>query len=268
MNINHIAKKPFFDLFYRTPCMPTMLRLALTDAASFKQDGSLQGPTGLLMHSAVKKNPELVTALHHITDMKEEGNHITEMLSISDLIQMGGYAAVEYCEGPSMIFRMNRDYVEDGEVAKVMANDEGDAPHANSHLVGRMGKLHASGHLTAQEFIALYGGLHTLGFHGSEKSGPKSRWTMNPYIFNNDYFKELLLGDMSKYYKHETDFRLMQNPDYKEHIESFAQDQDLFFTVYAQAHVKTSELGQESRLLCEFSNNEQNEESQTPAVQH
>ena len=32
MNLNHIAKKPFFDLFYRTPCMPQMMRAALYDA--------------------------------------------------------------------------------------------------------------------------------------------------------------------------------------------------------------------------------------------
>lgn len=32
MNLNHIAKKPFFDLFYRTPCMPAMMRAALYDA--------------------------------------------------------------------------------------------------------------------------------------------------------------------------------------------------------------------------------------------
>lgn len=83
---------------------------------------------------------------------------------------------------------------------------------------------------------------------------------MNPYIFNNDYFKELLLGDRSKYYKHETDFRFMQNPAFKGHIEAFAQDQDLFFTVYARAHVKTSELGQEEHLLCEFQDSQNNQE--------
>ena len=32
MNLNHIAKKPFFDLFYRTPCMPAMMRAAMYDA--------------------------------------------------------------------------------------------------------------------------------------------------------------------------------------------------------------------------------------------
>ena len=35
MNLNHIAKKPFFDLFYRTPCMPLLLRAAFHDAGTF-----------------------------------------------------------------------------------------------------------------------------------------------------------------------------------------------------------------------------------------
>ncbi len=34
--------------------------------------------------------------------MKSEGNHITELLSLSDLIQLGGASAVEYCGGPSI----------------------------------------------------------------------------------------------------------------------------------------------------------------------
>lgn len=260
MNINHIAKKPFFDLFYRTPCMPTMLRLALTDAASFNNDGSLQGPTATLDHHCIKKSPELEEALRHITDIKHEGNHITEMLTVSDLIQMGGYAAIEYCEGPSMLFRMGRFTELDKEVAQNVAGEEANKAHSNSDLVSRLGKLQSGEHLSAEEFVALYGGLHTLGFVGSSKQGPQSRWTMNPYIFNNDYFKELLLGDRSKYYKHESDFRFMQNPALKGHIESFAQDQDLFFTVYARAHVKTSELGQEANLLCEFQDSQNNQD--------
>jgi catalase (peroxidase I) len=30
------------------------------------------------------------------------------MLSYADLIQLGGYAAVEYCGGPTMLFKMGR----------------------------------------------------------------------------------------------------------------------------------------------------------------
>ena len=36
MNLNHIAKKPFFDLFYRTPCMHIILKAALHDAGTFE----------------------------------------------------------------------------------------------------------------------------------------------------------------------------------------------------------------------------------------
>ena len=46
--------------------------------------------------------------MKQVEEVKKSGNHITAMLSQSDLIQLGGYAAVEYCGGPSMIFQMGR----------------------------------------------------------------------------------------------------------------------------------------------------------------
>ena len=35
-----------------------------------------------------------------IKDVKTNGNHVTELLSHSDLIQLAGASAVEYCGGP------------------------------------------------------------------------------------------------------------------------------------------------------------------------
>lgn len=55
-----------------------------------------------------EENKGLEFALEQIEDIKESGNHITEMLSYADLIQLGGYCAVEYCGGPTMFFRMGR----------------------------------------------------------------------------------------------------------------------------------------------------------------
>lgn len=66
--------------------------------------------------------------MDQIEDIKQEGNHITALLSYSDLIQLGGYAAVEYCGGPSMIFNMGRkdateaDKSSSSEVAPVDAH--------------------------------------------------------------------------------------------------------------------------------------------------
>ncbi len=50
MNLNHIAKKPFFDLFYTKPCMPQLLRAAIYDATTLNTDGTFRGPkaTGML----------------------------------------------------------------------------------------------------------------------------------------------------------------------------------------------------------------------------
>jgi hypothetical protein len=49
--------------------------------------------------------------------------------------------------------------------------------------------------LAPEDFVALVGGSQTIGFMGDGKKGPASRWTMNPYIFDNTYFQELMLRD-------------------------------------------------------------------------
>jgi len=41
--LNHIAKKPFFDLFYMRPIMPQLLRAAIYDASILNLDGSKRG---------------------------------------------------------------------------------------------------------------------------------------------------------------------------------------------------------------------------------
>lgn len=48
MNLNHIAKKPFFDLFYRSPCMALMLRASFHDAGTFCTSSKTGGPRGTL----------------------------------------------------------------------------------------------------------------------------------------------------------------------------------------------------------------------------
>lgn len=81
-----------------------------------------------------------------------------------------------------MVFRMGRvDAKEQAEIAPEsrLPVQYDDAP-AWFTKAQRMG-------LSRQEFIALLG-RHTIEFAGEEKSGFKSRWTQNPYIFDNSYF--------------------------------------------------------------------------------
>ena len=92
-------------------------------------------------------------------------------------------------------------------------------------------------------------GQYTVGFaHNEQWSG--LRWTMNPYVFDNTYYKEVLLGDQSKYLKTGAEHLLFEK--FKPQCERYAQDQDRFFYDFALAWGKLSELGQERNLLSEF----------------
>jgi len=187
MNLNHIAKKPFFDLFYRSPCMAQLLRLAYQDSGIFSRSG---GSRALIHYKAELDRPEntgLQFAMEQIEELKEDGNHITALLSYSDLIQLGGYAAVEYTGGPSMVFRMGR---EDGEEKDIVNVD------SNQDIIV---KAQANG-FSKREFVAMMGS-HTIGFANMDNAGSQNRWTQNPHTFDNSYFKEVLLGDRSKFLK-------------------------------------------------------------------
>ena len=77
--------------------------------------------------------------------------------------------------------------------------------------------------MTANEIVAIMG-IHTIGKAKADISGHEGRWTMNPYVFDNTYYKELLLGDKSKYLKTASDIELVKNPAFRPHVEQFAED--------------------------------------------
>lgn len=181
-----------------------------------------------------------------IKDVKENGNHITAMLSHADLLQLAGYTAVEYCGGPTMIFRMGRKDIEtEGEASNAVATTE--TQHENSMISSKLRQME----LAPEEYVALMGS-YTLGFATDDNKTKKGRWTMNPYVFDNTYFQEVLLGHNSKYLKTEADLALLNNSEHKQWVEAFAQDENLFFENYARAHVKVSEIGHENDLMSEF----------------
>jgi len=164
------------------------------------------------------KNAQYNAAIKIVKDVQENGNHITAMLSVSDLLQLGGYTAVEYCGGPSMIFRMGRKDVEtEGEASNAVAVTA--AAHENAVMVSKFDMMG----LSPSEYVALMGSF-TLGFVDDDNKGKKGRWTMNPYVFDNTYFKEVLMGHESRYLKTEADLKLLHDPSLKEWVEKYAED--------------------------------------------
>jgi L-ascorbate peroxidase len=188
-------------------------------------------------------------AVDAINDIKEDGNHITALLSYADLIQLGGYAAVEYTRGPTMIFRMGRVDADESEI-----NAQGRLPDPHEGHETILQKMTRMG-FNKQDFVAIMGS-HTLGFAHQERSGFQGRWTQNPHVFDNSYYKEVLLGERSRFLHTPGEAMLLRDPEMKNLVDQYAQDQNLFFDHYAQAHIKMSDFGQEENLLSEFENND------------
>ena len=61
-----------------------------------------------------------------------------------------------------------------------------------------------------------------------------------------------MLGDRSKFYRTKAEILLGTDAELRRYCEEFAQDENLWFTEYASAHVKMSEFGPEKNLLSEF----------------
>lgn len=61
--------------------------------------------------------------------------------------------------------------------------------------------------LSDEEIVALFG-YRTLGFVSNKAEHEENRWTRNPYVFDNNYFVELLSKD-SGYYKTDSDRALL-----------------------------------------------------------
>lgn len=149
-----------------------------------------------------------------------------------------------------MIFRMGRKDCNSEEDAGNSVSVVTES-HENSVQVQKFDMMG----LSAEEYVALMGS-YTLGFANDDNKSKQGRWTMNPYVFDNTYFQEVLLGRNSKYLKTDADLNLLSNHEHKQWVEAYAQDQNLFFTNYAKAHIKVSEMGQEDNLLSEFNDDD------------
>lgn len=111
-----------------------------------------------------------------------------------------------------MIFRMGRKDVQtEAEASTAVAIT---APsHENAVQALRFQQMG----LSAEEYVALMGG-YTLGFASDDNKTKKARWTMNPYVFDNSYFQEVLLGANSKYLKTEADLALLASSEHKQWV--------------------------------------------------
>lgn len=173
-------------------------------------------------------------------------------ISYSDLWTLGGVCAIQEMQGPTIPWRPGR---QDRDVA--LCTPDGRLPDGakeQKHLraiFGRMG-------FDDREIVAL-SGAHALGRCHTDRSGFDGPWSFSPTVMSNDYYR-LLLGEKWNFRKWNgpkqyqdvgskslmmlpTDMALIQDKDFKKHVERYAKDDQVFFSEFRDVIVKLFELG-------------------------
>ncbi|KAI4382344.1 hypothetical protein MLD38_008320 [Melastoma candidum] len=228
------ARRKLRGLIAEKNCAPLMLRIAWHSAGTYDVQSKTGGPFGTMQHSselAHEANNGLDIAVRLLQPVKDQ----FPIISYADFYQLAGVVAVEVTGGPEVPFHPGRE-------DKPNPPPEGRLPDATKGCDHLRQVFSVQMGLSDQDIVALSGG-HTLGRCHKERSGFEGAWTKNPLIFDNSYFTELLTGEKEGLLQLPTDKALLADPAFRPLVEKYAADEDAFFTDYAEAHLKLSELG-------------------------
>eukprot|EP00172_Hildenbrandia_rubra_P001097 Plantae.Rhodophyta-Hildenbrandia_rubra.ctg16585.p1 GENE.Plantae.Rhodophyta-Hildenbrandia_rubra.ctg16585~~Plantae.Rhodophyta-Hildenbrandia_rubra.ctg16585.p1 ORF type:complete len:268 (-),score=57.84 Plantae.Rhodophyta-Hildenbrandia_rubra.ctg16585:2913-3641(-) len=229
-------REEFINLFKETPCMPLIVRLAWHDAGTYNKSDNTGGANG-----TVRFEPEIKhganAGLKKAVDIMEKIHQKYPSVSYADLYQLGSVVAVEYAGGPKIPFRFGRP---DGK--QEVCTPDGRLPDAAKRMPHLRDIFYRMG-FSDKEIVVL-SGAHSLGGAHKDRSGYEGEWTPQPKKFDNGYFVELLKADPDpKLLRMPSDMALMDEPEMKKLVETYAKDQSKFFDDYVEAHKKLSELG-------------------------
>jgi len=242
----------------------TMIRLAWHCSGSYSKVDNSGGSNGAKMRHAPEKdwgaNAGLGVARAALEPIKAKFPEI----SYGDLYTLAGVVAVEACGGPLIPYRLGRVDEESGETSppdgRLPDADKGSKAMTAQHLrtiFGRMG-------FSDRDIVAL-SGAHAMGRCHTDRSGYWGPWTNAENTFSNEYFRLLLEERWSPKASHNgkpwkgpdqyedvgtgklmmlpSDLVLVLDPDFKQFVEMYARDEDLFFKDFAKAFAKLLELG-------------------------
>ncbi|KAI1382084.1 heme peroxidase [Hypoxylon crocopeplum] len=231
---------------------PVLVRLAWHASGTYDKETGTGGSNGATMRFAPEGDHGANAGLKHARDFLEPVKAKFPWITYSDLWIMGGVAAIQEMQGPTIPFRPGR---EDRDAAACTPDGRlPDGAKGSNHLRDifyRMG-------FNDQEIVAL-AGAHALGRCHTDRSGFEGPWTFSPTVLTNDYYR-LLLDEKWQFRKWDgpkqyqdagskslmmlpADYALIQDKAMKPWVEKYAKDNDLFFKDFAAVATKLFELG-------------------------
>ncbi|MCR9141090.1 MAG: 2Fe-2S iron-sulfur cluster-binding protein [bacterium] len=205
---------------------PQYLRLLFHDAASARVDSGTGGCDGSVRFEMDRaQNENLRGCARVLTQIQTEFALNDVEVSFADLLVFAGALAVEICEGPQIPLETGRRDAEG-------PTPEGFIPEETDALPTLVERFAAMG-LNTQDLVVL-SGAHTLG-RANEKP-----YTADLYTFSNTYFQRLALEESPapELSMLATDLALLQNPEARELVMTYARDEERFHRDFARAFRK------------------------------
>lgn len=232
---------------------PVLVRLAWHASGTYDKATGTGGSNGATMRYEMEAKDSANNGLEFARKFLEPIKSQFPWMTYADLWTFGGVVAVEYMGGPKIKWIPGRvDYLDESNVPPNGRLPDG--AQGQDHLrqiFYRMG-------FNDQEIVAL-AGAHNLGRTHADRSGFDGPWVPNPTQFSNTYFKLLLneewhLGKspagVTQYYDEDkelmmlpADYSLIQDPEFRQWVEKYAKDKDLFYKDFSNAFAKLIELG-------------------------
>mmetsp|Transcript_98074 Transcript_98074/g.169981 ORF Transcript_98074/g.169981 Transcript_98074/m.169981 type:complete len:568 (-) Transcript_98074:298-2001(-) len=251
--------KDLEDLITKKNCGPILIRLSWHDAGVFSS-GSLTGgcPNAAMRfkeagEGAFGANAGLPTvAIALLAPITRK--YVPALISHADLWALAANVAIKVMGGPIIPTRFGR---QDAKAASESVESQvGRLPDGDKG-VDHLREIFCPKGFDDKAIVAL-SGAHTVGKCSLDRSGFDGRWTEQPLVFDNAYFKNLLNLE----YSHETtqkgnpqfynaatgtimlasDFALLTEK-LKPFVELYASDQESFFKDFAEAWQTLQELG-------------------------
>jgi cytochrome c peroxidase len=226
-------------------------------AGTFDAETDTGGSNGAGMRYEAEGGDPANAGLQHARVFLEPVKSANPWITYADLWTLAGIVAIQEMGGPSIPWQGGRtDYVDDSKLPP--RGRLPDAAKGADHLrwiFYRMG-------FNDREIVAL-SGAHNLGRCHSDRSGFEGAWVNNPTRFSNQYYrlllslqwkKKTLKNGMEQFVNYDedsetelmmlpTDIALTQDKGFRQWVELYARDKEVFFEDFTKVFAKLVELG-------------------------